>query len=188
MGMSVGLGDDNATKVEERNDGEIPERIKNLPEDDPERLRFMKGQKQDKAKKRAEADYALSKGTRIKLPFMTINLNALLALAVLVVLPLALFSMAELYLSSIHELREEIRITLWKKGYDAKNPVAVKMVDRARETSLPPVLKWILTEATELPPFVKDAQEGESYLEYTERTGKRFIDIEALDWLTDQYQ
>lgn len=174
-------------EFEERSQGEIPSRIMALPEDDPERKRFLRGWEARQRRAMDASDYLLTAKSRAKGLGFRLNLPLLATLLFMATVFMGMYVMIENYVETVYELRTEIRLTMVRKGYVYLDPEMRRMVDQSRRTAFIPSLYASLAEAQSLP-VKRNGEESESYLAYIKRTGRLFDTIEGLEWLTDSYR
>ncbi|MGN7613411.1 hypothetical protein ACQZV8_15150 [Magnetococcales bacterium HHB-1] len=129
---------------------EIPRRIRDLPDDDPEKLRYLRGWNSEESRRprrfiELRRRRYKPQGWSLSALFEAKETWTLIVTSV-VVLSLALF-----YFHNVTETRKEIVLVLKERGYEGKDPQAEKLLDRSLHTVSLFEIQNILDEANRLP-------------------------------------
>ena len=172
-----------------REDFEIPQRIRDLPEDDPERVRYFKGLKV-KNRDAYSGEYlrfrigpARSEGVDI---YVLLRMG--IVMAVLGVLTWGMVALFDTYVESLAHWRQEVRITLWGRGYRLEDPEVKTRFGALNRTNWLPAVQELHAQALEMPIKRRESEGQAAYLGYLRRTGKPFDDGEAMLWLANGYR
>ncbi|MBF0109590.1 MAG: hypothetical protein HQL76_10480 [Magnetococcales bacterium] len=166
------------TVMEEKKAG-LPERIKKLPKDHPERVLYEKGFRERRHKDWKEADM------RQRRSVTTIDRLVIIELFVFVFAVGFLYYGALQYVVKVDETRDEILNVLKLKRYTLNDPkIADDFTDLYRTNWLPE-LKIKLGRARSLEfnfDSLEDNPEEGTYLDYIKRHNKPFDEREAMAW------
>lgn len=173
---------------ENKKQHELPERIRKLPKDDPERMRFEKGWK-NRERQQGDAEYSYSFSSS---PLFA-SLTGLVMLGIISFLGYSAYKAHQEYMEEVYALRSNIRKTILRKGYDTWDPLVFPTVMKAENTSWIPSLKSILGEVNQIRPRLavewdaSNPQSG-SYLSYINKRNLPFDETEAMRWTVNEYR
>lgn len=169
----------------------IPERILKLPEDDPERQRFLSGWKEEEISW-LSPDYTGEMPLDFTQAVIFLR-RLLITTAVLLVVGLGGLHYYNGYMQEVQEVRHEIRFTLHDKGYDMEDPFIRKQFGKLDEDYYLARLKGLLwyaqgmrTNLARLPTTHNPATG--SYLAFIEANDLAFQPTQAIMWNANLYR
>lgn len=181
--------DDHARRHDKDKEHELPERIRKLPKDDPERMRFEKGWKERKKRDSSDAEISYSFSSS---PLFA-SLGGLVMAGVIAFLGYTAYVAHQNYMAEIYSMRATIRSTVLRKGYEPYDPLVFSTVMRAENSNWLPTLEEILKEVSGMRPRLAvewsaaNPQSG-SYLSYINKRNLPFDETEAMRWTVNEYR
>lgn len=166
----------------------LPERIRKLPKDDPERIRFEKGWK-DRKRQEVDTEYTFSFSSSP----LFVSLTSFVILGVVAALGYSAYEAHEKYMQEVYALRATIHITLNRKGYESYDPLVYSMVVRAEGSKWIPTLEEILDEVSAIRPklaveWSSSNPSSGSYLSHITKSNLPFDEADAMRWTVNEYR
>ncbi|MGN7612311.1 hypothetical protein ACQZV8_09525 [Magnetococcales bacterium HHB-1] len=170
--------------------GEIPQRILNLPEDDPERQRFIRGWQEEQLRHGIDPEYEQrSIFQRIKDRLIQSSRTEKRYLLI-IMLYLVGITLIHVYFSQLSDFRKEVAEAVESRGYTLSEGEGLEIVEKISSTFWYPDLNDAMNMVERLPRRASENNKiyENSYIDYITKYNKHFDIEEALQWQSRSYR